>query len=227
MQVLDDVDLTVASGEALAVIGPSGSGKSTLLRCINGLEDFQRGSLVVDGHDIQANKRRLGAIRQEIGFVFQNFNLYPHMTAAQNIELAPIHVRNVSKTEARATSERLLASVGLSGMGGKYPNSLSGGQQQRVAIARCLAMQPRLMLFDEPTSALDPEMIKEVLNVIRDMAQSGMTMVIVTHELKFAEEIADRVIFMDVGRVIEMNSPQELFSHPREERTQRFLSQVL
>lgn len=226
-QVLRDVSLNVAAGEAIAVIGPSGSGKSTLLRCINGLEEIQRGELVVDGFDIRAKRRKLSTIRQEIGFVFQNFNLYPHMTAFENIELAPQHVRKISKQAARQVSTELLESVGLAGMGDKYPNSLSGGQQQRVAIARCLAMKPKLMLFDEPTSALDPEMIKEVLKVIGDVVRSGMTMILVTHELKFAEEVADRVVFMDSGEIIEINTPHEVFTNPREKRTQRFLSQVL
>lgn len=227
VQVLRDVNLTVKTGQTVAIIGPSGSGKSTLLRCINGLEPFQKGTLIVDDHDIKLEHRKIDSIRQEIGFVFQSFNLYPHMTATQNIELAPIQLKRVSKKAAREVSESALESVGLAGMGNKYPNSLSGGQQQRVAIARCLAMGPRLMLFDEPTSALDPEMIKEVLAVVADLSKSGMTLVIVTHEMKFAAEMADTIVFMDAGEIIETKGPTDFFKNPEHKRTKEFLSKVL
>jgi polar amino acid transport system ATP-binding protein len=211
----------------VVICGPSGSGKSTLIRCINKLEPIQEGEIHVDGmpiHDPNINLRRL---REEIGFVFQQFNLYPHMTALQNITLAPIHVRKQKRAEAEAYAHELLAKVGISEKANSYPDQLSGGQQQRVAIARGLAMKPRIMLFDEPTSALDPEMIGEVLDVMKTLAREGMTMVVVTHEMGFAREVANRVVFMDEGQLIESASPDKFFSEARHERTRLFLSKIL
>ena len=226
-QVLKDIDFTVEEGEVVVVIGPSGSGKSTLLRCINALEGITSGELVVDGIEVHDKKTDLNTLRTEIGMVFQQFNLYPHMTVAQNIKLAPVKVKGVSKSEADQRCATLLERVGISEQANKYPISLSGGQQQRVAIARGLAMEPKIMLFDEPTSALDPEMIGEVLEVMADLAKGGMTMVVVTHEMGFARRVADRVVFMDEGRIVEVGPPEHFFQDPENERTKRFLAQIL
>jgi putative glutamine transport system ATP-binding protein len=226
-QVLKDIDFTVDEGEVVVVIGPSGSGKSTLLRCINGLEEITSGELVVDGMHLNDEKTDMNKVRTEIGMVFQQFNLYPHMTVAQNIKLAPIKVKNVPGKEADERCSRLLEQVGIPEQANKYPESLSGGQQQRVAIARGLAMEPKIMLFDEPTSALDPEMINEVLEAMADLAKGGMTMVVVTHEMGFARRVADRVVIMDEGRIIEVGTPEHFFQNPQNERTKRFLNQIL
>ncbi|HEX2729524.1 MAG TPA: amino acid ABC transporter ATP-binding protein [Rubrobacteraceae bacterium] len=226
-QVLKDIDFTVEEGEVVVVIGPSGSGKSTLLRCINALEGITTGELVVDGVEVHDKKTNLNTLRTEIGMVFQQFNLYPHMTVAENIKLAPTKVKGVSKSEADQRCATLLERVGISEQANKYPISLSGGQQQRVAIARGLAMEPKIMLFDEPTSALDPEMINEVLEVMADLAKGGMTMVVVTHEMGFARRVADRVVFMDEGRIVEVGPPEHFFQNPENERTKRFLAQIL
>ena len=227
LHVLKDVDLTVTKGEVVVVCGPSGSGKSTLIRCVNGLEAYQKGSLVVDGIEVGKDAKRMRELRMEVGFVFQSFNLYPHKTALENVMLAPIHVRGLSKPEAEERARTLLARVGLAQRMDNYPHQLSGGQQQRVAIARSLAMQPRVMLFDEPTSALDPEMVTEVLDVMVELAGEGMTMMVVTHEMGFARKVADRVIFMDQGAILESADPETFFTAPRHERTQDFLSKVL
>jgi len=226
-QVLEDINFSVDEGEVVVVIGPSGSGKSTLLRCINGLEEISSGELVVDGMRVGDDKTNLNKLRSEIGMVFQQFNLYPHMTVAENIKLAPVKVKGVSKKEADERCGRLLERVGIPEQADKYPESLSGGQQQRVAIARGLAMEPKIMLFDEPTSALDPEMINEVLEAMADLARGGMTMVVVTHEMGFARRVADRVVFMDGGRIVEVGPPEHFFETPDHERTKRFLSQIL
>ena len=210
-KVLEDIDFSVDEGEVVVVIGPSGSGKSTLLRCINALEEISSGKLVVDGIEVHDKKTKLNALRTEIGFVFQQFNLYPHMTVAQNVKLSPINVKGVPKKEADERCKRLLERVGIAEQENKYPESLSGGQQQRVAIARGLAMEPKIMLFDEPTSALDPEMINEVLETMADLAGGGMTMVVVTHEMGFARRVADRVVFMDEGRIVEVGTPNTSF----------------
>ena len=226
-QVLEDIDFSVDEGEVVVVIGPSGSGKSTLLRCINGLEEISSGELVVDGMRVGDDKTNLNKLRTEIGMVFQQFNLYPHMTVADNIKLAPVKVKGIPKSEANGRCERLLERVGIPEQAHKYPESLSGGQQQRVAIARGLAMEPKIMLFDEPTSALDPEMINEVLEAMADLARGGMTMVVVTHEMGFARRVADRVVFMDAGRIVEVGPPEHFFENPDHERTKRFLNQIL
>ena len=226
-QVLEDINLSVDEGEVVVVIGPSGSGKSTLLRCINGLEEISSGEIIVDGIRVGDDKTNLNTLRTEIGMIFQQFNLYPHMTVADNIKLAPVKVKGVSKKEANERCERLLEQVDISEQADKYPESLSGGQQQRVAIARGLAMEPKIMLFDEPTSALDPEMINEVLEAMADLARGGMTMVIVTHEMGFARRVADRVVFMDGGRIVEVGPPEHFFENPDHERTKRFLNQIL
>jgi general L-amino acid transport system ATP-binding protein len=233
-QVLRGIDLEVARGEVVVVIGASGSGKSTLIRCVNGLEMYQRGRLVVDGYDMPnaedrelVGEKGLADIRKGVGMVFQQFNLFPHKTVLENIALAPVRVRKKSRHEAEATARRLLARVGLESQAAKYPAQLSGGQQQRVAIARSLAMEPHVMLFDEPTSALDPEMVGEVLDVMRELAAEGMTMMIVTHEMGFAREVADRVVYIDRGSILEVGSPQAIFDSPQNERTQMFLSRVL
>jgi putative glutamine transport system ATP-binding protein len=225
-QVLKDIDLGVDKSEVVVIIGPSGSGKSTLLRCVNGLEPIQQGSLVVDGINV-VDRQKLRVLRQEIGFVFQSFNLYPHRTVLDNVTLAPIKVRKVPRAEAEERAMSYLSRVGIADQANKYPAKLSGGQQQRAAIARALAMNPKIMLFDEPTSALDPEMIAEVLNTMIDLAKGGMTMLVVTHEMGFAREVADRVIFIDQGRILETGTPGQLFDSPREERTQQFLRQIL
>ena len=226
-QVLREIDFAVEEGEVVVVIGPSGSGKSTLLRCINALEPISSGELVVDGMRVHDAGTNLNALRSEIGMVFQSFNLYPHKTVAENIKLAPREVKGVSKSEADERCEKLLKRVGIPEQADKYPGSLSGGQQQRVAIARGLAMEPKVMLFDEPTSALDPEMINEVLEAMADLARGGMTMVVVTHEMGFARRVADRVVFMDEGRIVETGTPEHFFHEPQNERARRFLGQIL
>ncbi len=225
--VLKDVNFEVHPGEVVVIIGPSGSGKSTLLRAINALEPIDGGELVVDGHHIENGFRGIDKLRSEIAFVFQQFNLYPHMTVAQNVQLAPLRVLKVPKTEAHENCVNLLQRVGIADKIDEYPRNLSGGQQQRVAIARGLAMHPRMMLFDEPTSALDPEMIQEVLDVMADLAKEGMTMVIVTHEMGFARQVADRVVFMDAGEIIEEAVPDQFFENAKNERTKLFLSRIL
>ena len=223
--VLKGIDLEVADKEVVVIIGPSGSGKSTLLRSINYLDMPSKGKISIDGKELSAADINL--VRAEVGMVFQRFNLFPHMTVMDNITLAPRKVRKVSREEAEKDAHMLLEKVGLADKATAYPEQLSGGQQQRVAIARALAMKPRLMLFDEPTSALDPEMVKEVLDVMRSLAAEGMTMVIVTHEMGFAREVGDRLLFVDDGRIIEQGAPKEVFEHPKEERTKNFLSKVL
>jgi len=225
--VLKNVSLEVKRGEVIVIIGPSGSGKSTFIRTINGLEEIQQGEIIVDGISISNNISNIEAIRKETGMVFQQFNLFPHMTILENITLAPIWVRKMPKSDAVKIALELLERVGIHDQANKYPGQLSGGQQQRAAIARALAMQPKLMLFDEPTSALDPEMIKEVLDVMKTLAKSGMTLLIVTHEMNFAREVADRVIFFDAGEIIEVGTPQHFFENPQHERTKLFLSQIL
>tara|TARA_B100002019_G_scaffold287945_1_gene300767 strand:+ start:244 stop:972 length:729 start_codon:yes stop_codon:yes gene_type:complete len=230
LHVLKDIDLDIVPGEVVVVIGASGSGKSTLIRCINGLEEFQSGSLEVDGNTLLPNgksSQALQTIRTEVGMVFQQFNLFPHLSVLDNITLAPMKVRGWSRQDAEETAKRLLERVGIADQADKYPSQLSGGQQQRVALARALAMEPRLMLFDEPTSALDPEMIGEVLDAMRELAKEGMTMVIVTHEMGFAREVADRIIFIHKGEIAEQGPPEQLFDTPRHERTQSFLARVL
>ena len=224
--VLHDVELSVRSGELVFVIGPSGSGKSTLLRCCNRLEDFQAGRVVLDGADIGAPGVNLNAVRQKIGMVFQSFNLYPHMTALQNVTLALRRVQKQPAAQARERAQQALDQVGLLHKSGAYPSELSGGQQQRVAIARALALRPQVMLFDEPTSALDPELVGSVLAVMRDMRERGMTMVVVSHEMRFAREAADRIVFMDGGRILEEGPPAQLFGAPRHPRTREFLQAV-
>ncbi|MBQ9376216.1 MAG: amino acid ABC transporter ATP-binding protein [Schwartzia sp.] len=226
LEVLKGVDLDVEEREVVVIIGPSGSGKSTLLRCINYLEEPTSGEITVDGITLDGGEN-INRVRTEVGMVFQRFNLFPHMTVMENIILAPMKVRGIVREEAVGTAELLLAKVGLLDKAQAYPDQLSGGQQQRVAIARALAMKPKVMLFDEPTSALDPEMVKEVLQVMKDLAREGMTMVVVTHEMGFAREVGDRVLFVDHGVILEQGTPEELFSHPKETRTQEFLSQIL
>ncbi|MGO2030939.1 amino acid ABC transporter ATP-binding protein [Glutamicibacter sp. BW77] len=226
-EVLQGINLDVAEGEVVCVIGPSGSGKSTLLRCLNKLEEITAGKVVVDGFDVTDPKVDINEVRRHVGMVFQHFNLFPHMSVAENIMLAPVELKKMNRTEARAKAEELLTRVGLSDKANARPASLSGGQKQRVAIARALAMSPGIMLFDEATSALDPEMVGEVLQVIKELADSGMTMVLVTHEMGFAREVGDRVVFMDGGVVCEEGQPEELFGNPQQERTRDFLSKVL
>jgi general L-amino acid transport system ATP-binding protein len=225
--VLRDINLGVAQGERIVICGPSGSGKSTLIRCINRLEEHQSGRIVVDGIELTNDLKKIDEIRREVGMVFQHFNLFPHLTVLENLTLAPIWVRKMPKQEAEAAAMKYLQRVKIPEQAAKYPGQLSGGQQQRVAIARSLCMNPKIMLFDEPTSALDPEMIKEVLEVMVDLAQSGMTMLCVTHEMGFARQVANRVIFMDQGQIVEQNTPKEFFEHPKSERTKLFLSQIL
>ncbi len=227
LQVLRGIDCSITAQEVVCVIGPSGSGKSTFLRCLNGLEDASGGEVWVNGVAVHEPKTDIDALRSDIGMVFQRFNLFPHKTVLQNITLAPSKVRGLSEADAKARAVALLDKVGLIDKIDAYPNQLSGGQQQRVAIARALAMQPRIMLFDEPTSALDPEMVGEVLAVMQTLATEGMTMVVVTHEMGFARQMADRVIFIDEGVIVEQGTPTELFDRPQEERTRRFLSKVL
>ncbi|MDN2656375.1 amino acid ABC transporter ATP-binding protein [Cobetia sp. 14N.309.X.WAT.E.A4] len=230
LHVLKDIDLEVAQGEVVVIIGASGSGKSTLIRCVNGLEEFQGGSIEVDGQSLiphGKSHRALKTIRTEVGMVFQQFNLFPHMKVRDNVSLAPIKVRGSDRATAERQADTLLERVNILEQADKYPGQLSGGQQQRVAIARSLAMEPRLMLFDEPTSALDPEMIGEVLDVMRELARDGMTMMIVTHEMSFAREVADRVVFVHQGSIVEEGTPSEVFDTPRHPRTQSFLARVL
>lgn len=226
-QALCEVDLKIAKGERVVVCGPSGSGKSTMIRCINRLENHQRGRIVVDGIELTDNLKNIEAVRREVGMVFQSFNLFPHMRVIDNLSLAPMLVRQMPKQEAEEMAMSLLKRVKIEEQAYKYPGQLSGGQQQRVAIARSLCMQPRIMLFDEPTSALDPEMIKEVLDVMVELADDGMTMVVVTHEMGFARTVAHRVIFMDDGEIVEVAPPETFFSNPENERTKLFLSQIL
>ncbi|WP_411343857.1 amino acid ABC transporter ATP-binding protein [Paenibacillus sp. WLX1005] len=226
-EVLKDINMRVNEGEVVCVIGPSGSGKSTLLRCMNKLEEITAGRVVVDDYDISDNKTDINKVRENIGMVFQHFNLFPHMNVVKNITFAPVELKKQSESEARATALKLLDRVGLSDKAEAFPGSLSGGQKQRVAIARALAMNPDIMLFDEPTSALDPEMVGEVLGVMKTLASEGMTMMIVTHEMGFAREVADRVIFMDGGYIVEEGSPEQVFGSPKHERTISFLEKVL
>ena len=225
--VLRDIDLTVERSERIVICGPSGSGKSTLIRCINRLEEHQQGTVVVDGTELTHNLKNIDAIRREVGMVFQQFNLFPHLTVLENCTLAPIWVRRMPKAEAQQIAMQYLERVKIPEQAAKFPGQLSGGQQQRVAIARSLCMQPTIMLFDEPTSALDPEMIKEVLEVMVDLAESGMTMLVVTHEMGFAAQVANRVIFMDEGQIVEQNTPDAFFNNPQSDRTKLFLSQIL
>jgi len=225
--VLKDINLNVKMGEKIVICGPSGSGKSTMIRCINHLEEHQEGDIVVDGVVLNNDLKNIGQIRKEVGMVFQHFNLFPHLTVLQNCTLAPIWVRKMPKKEAEAIAMKYLERVKIPEQANKYPGQLSGGQQQRVAIARSLCMNPRVMLFDEPTSALDPEMIKEVLDVMVQLASEGMTMLCVTHEMGFAKKVADRVIFMDAGQIVEENEPEEFFNNPQSDRTKLFLSQIL
>ncbi|MCP1102016.1 glutamine transport system ATP-binding protein [Aequitasia blattaphilus] len=227
LEVLRGIDLDVAEGEVVCLIGPSGSGKSTFLRCINQLEEITDGEIVVDGASITDKKANINKLRENIGMVFQQFNLFPHLTVAQNIMMAPVQLKKMTKDEAAVRAKELLEMVDLGEKYDEYPANLSGGQQQRVAIARALAMNPDIMLFDEPTSALDPEMVGEVLNVIKKLAKDGMTMVIVTHEMGFAREVADRVIFMDEGVIVEQGNPMDVFGDPQNERTKNFLNMVL
>lgn len=225
--VLKDINLQIEQGEVVVVVGPSGSGKSTMLRCINRLETITSGDLTVNNHSVNDKKTNINKLRRDIGMVFQHFNLYPHKKVIDNITLAPMKVLGLTKQEAEKTAMYYLEKVGIEEKANQYPSQLSGGQQQRVAIARGLAMKPQVMLFDEPTSALDPEMVGEVLDVMKTLANEGMTMVVVTHEMGFAREVADRVVFMDKGRIIEEAAPDEFFSNPREERARLFLNRVL
>jgi general L-amino acid transport system ATP-binding protein len=225
--VLRDINLDVGKGERIVICGPSGSGKSTLIRCINALEEFQEGRIVVDGIELGPNLRRVDEVRREVGMVFQSFNLFPHLTVLENCTLAPIWVRNIPKKDAEAAAMKYLERVKIPHQAGKYPGQMSGGQQQRVAIARALTMSPKVMLFDEPTSALDPEMVKEVLDTMVDLANEGMTMLVVTHEMGFAREVADRIVFMDAGQIIESNTPVNFFANPQHARSKLFLSQIL
>ncbi len=225
--VLRDIDLEVFRQERIVICGPSGSGKSTLIRCINRLEEHQSGKIIVNGVELTEDVKKIEEIRREVGMVFQHFNLFPHLTVLENCTLAPIWVKRMPKREAEEIAMHFLEKVRIPDQAHKYPGQLSGGQQQRVAIARSLCMKPQIMLFDEPTSALDPEMIKEVLDVMVELAESGMTMLVVTHEMGFARQVADRVIFMDQGQIVEMNTPDEFFTNPRSERTKLFLSQIL
>jgi general L-amino acid transport system ATP-binding protein len=225
--VLRDIDMDVAKGERIVICGPSGSGKSTFIRCINALEEFQEGRIVVDGIELGPQLRRVDEVRREVGMVFQSFNLFPHLSVLENCTLAPIWVRNMPKKDAEAAAMKYLERVKIPHQANKYPAQLSGGQQQRVAIARALTMNPKVMLFDEPTSSLDPEMVKEVLDTMVDLAHEGMTMLVVTHEMGFAREVADRVVFMDAGQIIETNTPANFFANPQHARTKLFLSQIL
>src|SRR5215216_2332792 len=225
--VLRDINLTIYQGERIVVCGPSGSGKSTLIRCVNRLEEHQKGRIIVDGIELTNNLKRIDDIRREVGMVFQHFNLFPHLTVLENCTLAPIWVKKMPKKEAEEVAMKYLRRVKIPEQATKYPGQLSGGQQQRVAIARSLCMNPKIMLFDEPTSALDPEMVKEVLDTMVSLAEEGMTMLCVTHEMGFARQVADRVIFMDYGQIVESNTPQEFFKNPQHERTKLFLSQIL
>jgi general L-amino acid transport system ATP-binding protein len=225
--VLKDINLDVEPGERIVICGPSGSGKSTMIRCINRLEEHQRGQIIVDGTELTSDVKNIEMIRREVGMVFQHFNLFPHLTVLDNLTLAPMWVRKQPRAEAEATAMKYLERVRIPEQAAKFPGQLSGGQQQRVAIARSLCMNPKIMLFDEPTSALDPEMIKEVLDTMIQLAEEGMTMLCVTHEMGFAKTVANRVIFMDAGQIIEQNDPHEFFDHPQHDRTKLFLSQIL
>ncbi len=225
--VLRDINLEVATGEKIVLCGPSGSGKSTLIRCINRLEEHQSGKLIVDGVELTDNLKSIDEVRREVGMVFQHFNLFPHLSVLENCTLAPIWARKTPKAEAEALAMELLQRVRIADQADKFPSQLSGGQQQRVAIARALCMKPKIMLFDEPTSALDPEMVKEVLETMESLASDGMTMMVVTHEMGFARQVADRVIFMDQGQIVEMNAPEAFFSNPQHERARAFLKQIL
>jgi len=225
--VLRDINLRVSRGERIVICGPSGSGKSTLIRCINRLEEHQKGRIIVDGVELTSDLRRIDEVRREVGMVFQQFNLFPHLTVLENLTLAPIWVRKLPRKDAVELATHYLQRVKIPEQANKYPGQLSGGQQQRVAIARALCMNPKIMLFDEPTSALDPEMVKEVLDTMVELAEEGMTMLVVSHEMGFARQVADRIMFMDMGQIVEINTPTEFFSHPRHERTRLFLSQIL
>jgi general L-amino acid transport system ATP-binding protein len=225
--VLRDINLDVGKGERIVICGPSGSGKSTLIRCINALEEFQEGRIVVDGIELGPSLRRVDDVRREVGMVFQSFNLFPHLTVLENCMVAPIWVRHLPKKDAEAAAMKYLERVKIPQQAHKFPGQLSGGQQQRVAIARALTMNPKVMLFDEPTSSLDPEMVKEVLDTMVDLAHEGMTMLVVTHEMGFAREVADRIVFMDAGQIIEANTPANFFANPQHARTKLFLSQIL
>lgn len=227
LEVLKDINETIRRGQTMVICGPSGSGKSTLLRCINGLEPFQEGEVIVDGISVGDPKTNLYKLRQKIGMVFQRFELYPHMSVLKNITLAPMKVKHIPRKQAEEKAMELLRRVGIPEKANEYPANLSGGQQQRVAIARALAMEPEYMMFDEPTSALDPEMIQEVLEVMMDLAREGMTMLVVTHEMGFAREVADEIIFMDAGRIVERGTGEEFFQNPKHQRTKEFLSQIL
>jgi general L-amino acid transport system ATP-binding protein len=225
--VLRDVNLKVMGGERIVICGPSGSGKSTMIRCINRLEEHQQGQIIVDGVELTNDLKKIDEVRRDVGMVFQHFNLFPHLTVLENCTLAPIWVRKMPKREAEEIARHYLKRVRIPEQADKYPGQLSGGQQQRVAIARALCMNPKIMLFDEPTSALDPEMVKEVLDTMVGLAETGMTMLVVTHEMGFARQVANRVVFMDTGQIIEANTPEEFFNHPQHERTKLFLSQIL
>jgi general L-amino acid transport system ATP-binding protein len=225
--VLRDINLVVRRGERIVICGPSGSGKSTMIRCINRLEEYQQGRVTVEGVTLSNDVKKIDEVRREVGMVFQHFNLFPHLTVMENLTLAPIWVRKMPKKDAEEIARHYLERVRIPEQAGKYPGQLSGGQQQRVAIARALCMNPKIMLFDEPTSALDPEMVKEVLDTMVELAQSGMTMLVVTHEMGFARQIADRIVFMDEGQIVEVGAPAEFFAHPKHERTRLFLSQIL
>ena len=227
LHVLNDINLTVNRGDRIVICGPSGSGKSTLIRCINRLEEHQKGKIMVDGIELTGNLKNIEKIREEVGMVFQHFNLFPHLTILENLSLGPIWVRKVPKKEAEETAMYYLEKVHIAEQAKKHPGQLSGGQQQRVAIARSLCMKPKIMLFDEPTSALDPEMVKEVLDVMINLAEEGMTMIVVSHEMGFAKSVAHRVLFMDFGQIVEENTPQAFFDHPQHDRTKLFLSQIL
>ncbi len=225
--VLRNINLSVGRGERIVICGPSGSGKSTLIRCINRLEEHQRGRIIVDGIELTRDVKRIEDVRRDVGMVFQSFNLFPHLTILENCTLAPIWVKRMPRKDAEDLAMKLLTRVKIPEQANKYPGQLSGGQQQRVAIARALCMSPKIMLFDEPTSALDPEMVKEVLDTMVGLAQDGMTMIVVTHEMGFARQVANRIVFMDNGEIVEINAPAEFFAHPRHERTRLFLSQIL
>lgn len=225
--VLRDINLQVKGGERIVICGPSGSGKSTMIRCVNRLEEHQKGQIIVDGVELTSDLKKVDEVRREVGMVFQHFNLFPHLTVLENCTLAPLWVRKIPKRQAEEIAMHYLTRVKIPNQALKYPGQLSGGQQQRVAIARALCMSPKIMLFDEPTSALDPEMVKEVLDTMVGLAEDGMTMLCVTHEMGFARQVADRVIFMDAGQIIESNVPEEFFNHPQHERTKLFLSQIL
>src|ERR1700759_1858063 len=225
--VLRDIDIDVARGERIVICGPSGSGKSTFIRCMNALEEFQESAIVIDGIELGPNLPRVDEVRREVGMVFQSFNLFPHLTVLENCTLAPIWVRNIPKKDAEAAAMKYLERVKIPHQANKYPGQMSGGQQQRVAIARALTMNPKVMLFDEPTSALDPEMVKEVLDTMVDLAKEGMTMLVVTHEMGFARQVANRIVFMDAGQIMEIQPPNAFFDHPQHERTKLFLSQLL